>query len=58
MSLLPAVLSVGSVSARTEVAKTILEKLTDTVAKLESVCARDVKRYCRTVTPGGGRMIC
>jgi len=51
------ILSVGSVSAQTDMAKTILEKLTARVAKLESACAKDIKKYCSTVTPGEGRMI-
>ena len=52
-----AILSVGPVSAQTDVGKTILEKLTARVAKLENACAKDIKKYCRTVTPGEGRMI-
>jgi Cysteine rich repeat len=56
LSLL-AILSAGSVSAQTDVGKTILEKLTAKVAKLESACAKDIKKYCSTVTPGEGRMI-
>jgi Cysteine rich repeat len=52
-----AILSVGSVSAQTDVGKTILEKLTARVAKLENACAQDIKKYCKTVTPGEGRMI-
>jgi Cysteine rich repeat len=50
-------LSVGPVSAQTDLGKTILEKLTARVAKLESACAKDIKKYCGTVTPGEGRMI-
>ena len=59
LGLLPllAVLPVGSVSAQTDLGKTIMEKLTARVAKLESACAKDIKKYCRTVTPGEGRMI-
>ena len=59
LGLLPllAYLSVGSVSAQTDLGKTILEKLTARVAKLESACAKDIKKYCSTVTPGEGRMI-
>jgi Cysteine rich repeat len=52
-----AILSVGSVSAETDLGKTILEKLTARVTKLENACAQDIKKYCRTVTPGEGRMI-
>jgi hypothetical protein len=51
------ILSAGSVSAQTDLGKTILEKLTAGVAKLESACANDIKKYCKTVTPGEGRMI-
>jgi hypothetical protein len=52
-----AILSVGSASAQSNVGKTILEKLTAKVSKLESACAKDIKKYCSTVTPGEGRMI-
>ena len=59
LGLLPllVILSVGSVSAQTDIGKTVLEKLTARVAKLESACAKDIKKYCKTVTPGEGRMI-
>jgi Cysteine rich repeat len=59
LGLLPLlfVFSVGSVSAQTDVAKTIQEKLTARIAKLESACARDIKKYCKDVTPGEGRVI-
>jgi hypothetical protein len=52
-----AVLSAGSVSAQTSVGKTILDKLNARVEKLESTCAKDIKKYCRQVTPGEGRMV-
>jgi hypothetical protein len=51
------VLSVGSASAQTDIAKAIQEKLAAEAAKLESSCADDIKKYCSTVTPGEGRMI-
>jgi hypothetical protein len=59
LGLLPllAVLLAGPASAQTEVGKTILTKLTAKVAKLESACAKDIKKYCKTVTPGEGRLI-
>ena len=59
LGLLPllAILSVASASGQTDIGKTVLEKLTARVAKLESACARDIKKYCKTVTPGEGRMI-
>jgi hypothetical protein len=52
-----AILSTGSVSAETDPGKAILEKLTARVAKLESACAKDIKKYCSNVTPGEGRLI-
>ena len=59
LGLLPlfAILSAGPVAAQADLGKTILEKLTARVAKLESACANDIKKYCKTVTPGEGRMI-
>jgi Golgi apparatus protein 1 len=57
--LLPflAILSVCSSSAQTDLRNSILEKLTAQVTKLERACAKDIKKYCSTVTPGEGRMI-
>jgi len=55
--LLLAVLSAGPASAQTDIGKTILEKLTARITKLETACAKDIKKYCSTVTPGEGRMI-
>ncbi len=59
LGLLPflLVLSVGSASAQTDVAKTLQQKLAARIAKLESACAKDIKKYCQTVTPGEGRLI-
>jgi hypothetical protein len=59
LGLLPllAILPVGSVSAQTDLGKTIQKKLEARVAKFESACAKDIKKYCRTVTPGEGRLI-
>ena len=51
------ILSVGSASAQTDVGKTIVEKLTAKITKLENACASDIKNYCKDVTPGEGRMI-
>ena len=51
------ILPVGSASAQTNLGKTIVEKLTAKITKLEKPCAGDIKKYCRTVTPGEGRMI-
>jgi len=51
------ILWAGSVSAQADLGKAILEKFTARVAKLESACANDIKKYCKTVTPGEGRLI-
>ena len=51
-------MSIGSLAAQTtDIAKTLQQKLTARVAKLESACASDIKKYCKTVTPGEGRLI-
>ena len=50
-------MSTGPVSAQADLGKTILERLTARVAKLEGACAKDITKYCGTVTPGEGRMI-
>jgi len=52
-----AVLSVGSVSAQTSIGKAILDRLNAGVEKLESICEKDIKKYCNKVTPGEGRMV-
>jgi Golgi apparatus protein 1 len=59
VALLPllAMLSIGPASAQSDLGKTILEKLTARVTSLEKACAGDIKKYCKTVTPGEGRMI-
>jgi hypothetical protein len=59
LGLLPllAMLSVSSASAQADLGKTIMDKLTARVQKLESACAKDIKKYCSTVTPGEGRMV-
>ena len=50
-------LSVGTASAQSNIGKTLLEKLTARITKLEAACARDIKKYCKDVTPGEGRMV-
>jgi hypothetical protein len=47
----------GSALAQANIGKAIIDKLSAKVAKLESACAEDIKKYCTTVTPGEGRMI-
>jgi Cysteine rich repeat len=59
LAVLPllAVSSAGSISAQTSIGKTLLDRLNARVEKLESACARDIRKFCRTVTPGEGRMV-
>jgi hypothetical protein len=57
VSPLLVILSVGSASAQTNIGKTIVEKLAAKITKLEKSCASDIKKYCKDVTPGEGRMI-
>jgi Golgi apparatus protein 1 len=52
-----AVLSVGSASAQTNVGKTIIDRLTAKISKLERSCATDIRKYCKDVTPGAARII-
>jgi hypothetical protein len=43
--------------AQTDIMKVIHEKLSAGIAKLESSCGDDIKKYCSTVTPGEGRAL-
>jgi Golgi apparatus protein 1 len=56
-SVILAILEVGSASAEAEIGKPIVEKLTAKISQLQGACGRDIKQYCRTVTPGQGRVI-
>jgi hypothetical protein len=51
------ILSAGAASAQTNLGKSFVDKLNATIAKVESACASDVKKYCKDVTPGEGRII-
>ena len=43
--------------AQSDVAKTFVDRLIDQVTKLEKSCAKEIKKYCSTITPGEGRVI-
>jgi hypothetical protein len=47
----------GSASAETALGKTMLEKLAVEISKLGKACAKDIRTYCKTVTPGEGRIV-
>jgi Golgi apparatus protein 1 len=59
LAILPLVVffSIGDAYSQTDVAKSFVDKMLDQVGKLEKSCAKDIKKYCRTVTPGEGRMV-
>ena len=51
------ILSLDVGSAQTNIGKAITNKLTARIEGLEKSCAADIRRYCRDVTPGEGRML-
>jgi len=51
------VLPIAPGLAESDIAKTLQDRLTARIEKLETACGRDVKKYCRTVTPGEGRIL-
>jgi hypothetical protein len=56
--LLPLGVSVSSIAhAQTDTMNLILQRLAAGIKKLESSCGGDIKKYCRTVTPGEGRVL-
>ena len=56
--LLPLGVSISSIAyAQTDTMDVILQRLAADIKKLETSCGRDIKKYCRTVTPGEGRIL-
>ena len=43
--------------AQTDTMNSVLERLTASIKKLEASCGGDIKKYCKTVTPGEGRIL-
>ncbi|MCP4620645.1 MAG: hypothetical protein GY844_29920 [Bradyrhizobium sp.] len=43
--------------AQSDVTKTFVDRLVEQVTKLDRSCAKEIKKYCSTVTPGEGRVI-
>lgn len=43
--------------AQSDVTKTFVDGLIEQVTKLDRSCAKEIKKYCSTVTPGEGRVI-
>jgi hypothetical protein len=51
------VLPAASASAQSNLGKSIVDKVNAGISKLEAACATDIKKYCKDVTPGEGRML-
>jgi Golgi apparatus protein 1 len=43
--------------AQSDITKSFADRLIEQATKLEKSCAKEMKKYCATVTPGEGRMI-
>jgi Cysteine rich repeat len=43
--------------SQSDLVKAVQDKLTAGIAKLESACNEDIKKYCSNVTPGEGRVL-
>jgi hypothetical protein len=55
--LLQGTLGSGTAFAEDDVAKSVHDKLIAKVQSLQDSCAADIKKYCKAVTPGEGRVI-
>jgi hypothetical protein len=57
-ALLPLGVSISGIAyAQTDMMNVIIERLAAGIKRLETSCGGDIKRYCRTVTPGEGRIL-
>jgi hypothetical protein len=43
--------------SQSDLVKAVQDKLTASIAKLQSACGEDIKKYCSNVTPGEGRVL-
>jgi hypothetical protein len=50
-------LSENPAYSQSDLVKAVQERLTAGIAKLESACNEDIKKYCSNVTPGEGRVL-
>ena len=55
--LLAVTLSERAAYSESDVVKAVQDKLTAGIAKLETACSDDIKKYCSNVTPGEGRVL-
>ena len=56
-ALLLSVTLSGAVHAQTDGTAGILKKVTASIQNLEKTCGKDIKKFCRNVTPGQGRIL-
>jgi hypothetical protein len=57
LMLPPGVTLPSAAFAQGDTMNAVLAKLTAGIQKLESSCGNDIKKYCKTVTRGGGRIV-
>ena len=57
LTVVAAVALVGPAYAQTPIMKDMMAKADAAWNKVENACSADVKSYCSSVTPGGGRLI-
>jgi hypothetical protein len=43
--------------SQSDLVRAVQDKLTAGIAKLQSACSEDIKKYCSNVTPGEGRVL-
>ncbi|MET0868838.1 MAG: cysteine rich repeat-containing protein [Pseudorhodoplanes sp.] len=56
-ALLLAVTLSSAAQAQTDGTAAILQKMTAAIQSLEKACGNDIKKFCRNVTPGQGRVL-
>ncbi len=57
LAIVAGTLMAGMANAQTSVANDVMAKADAAWHKIQDACSADAKSYCRTVTPGGGRLI-
>jgi Cysteine rich repeat len=50
-------LSTSLAYSQSDLVKAVQDRLTSGIAKLETACSEDIKKYCSDVTPGEGRVL-
>jgi hypothetical protein len=56
--VLPLAVTLSSAAhSESDVVKAVQDRVTAGIAKLETACSEDIKKYCSNVTPGEGRVL-